>query len=129
MNSVERVGKDIIEGASEEDGPSGLNNNRVAKQKKSNLVKVVIDDDEVDLSLEPSIVDQREKVTPFAAAHHHPSPIKVSAEKDSHELELSLQIDPAVHCTKLRLRVHLKKADSGQELPVQVSKCLLTIIR
>ena len=84
-------------------------------------MKVVIDDKEVDLSLEPSIVDQREKVTPFAAAHHHPSPIKVSAEKDSQELELSLQIDPAVHCTKLRLRVPLKKTDSGQELPVQVS--------
>ena len=44
VNRVETVGKDIIEGESEKAGPSGVNNNRVAKQKKSNLVKVVIDD-------------------------------------------------------------------------------------
>jgi len=116
VNNDKAVPKDIIEGESEEAGPSGINNNRKANQpkSKSNLIKVVIDDKEVDVSLEPSLADPNEKAA-------HPSPIKVSAEKDSQELELSLNIDPGVHCTKLRLRVPLKKTESGQELPVQVS--------
>lgn len=120
VNKDQTVSKDIIEGESEEAGPSGINNNRRAKQlkSKSNHVKVVIDDKEVDLSLEPSLADPNEKGAPVAA---RPSPIKVSAEKDSQELELSLNIDPGVHCTKLRLRVPLRKTESGQELPVQVS--------
>jgi len=82
----------------------------VHEKLKPNMVKVMVGDKEVDLSLEPSIPD-----------NSHPSPIKVSAEKDSQELELSLNIDPAVHCTKLRLRVPLKKTESGEERPVQVS--------
>jgi len=103
--------KDIIEGTSEAAGPSGINNNLVSqKQDKPNMVKVMVGDKEVDMSLEPSLPDKTD-----------PVPIKVSAEKDSQELELSLNIDPGIHCTKLRLRVPLKKSDSGQERPVQVS--------
>ena len=103
--------KDIIEGTSEAAGPSGINNNLVSKkQEKPNMVKVMIGEKEVDMSLEPSLPGEGE-----------PIPIKVSAEKDSQELELSLNIDPGIHCTKLRLKVPLQKTDSGQERPVQVS--------
>jgi len=121
VNSENRITSNIIEGNSEEAGPSGINNNHRVKQinRKSNLVKVVIDEKEVDISLEPSLIDPNEKVAPVAAPAK--SPIKVTAEKDSQELELSLNIDPGVHCTKLRLRVPLKKTESGNDLPVEVS--------
>ena len=105
------VPRDIVKGESEVAGPSGINNYRRVKKpmSKSNLVKVIIDDKEVDLRLEPSLTDPNEKDTPVAV---HPSPIKVFAEKDSQELELSLNIDPGVHCTRLRLA---PTPDSSQE--------------
>lgn len=105
------VPRDIVKGESEVAGPSGINNYRRVKKpmSKSNLVKVIIDDKEIDLRLEPSLTDPNEKDTPVAV---HPSPIKVSAEKDSQELELSLNIDPGVHCTRLRLA---PTPDSSQE--------------
>lgn len=109
VDNDKTVPRYIIEGESEVAGPSGINNNRRVKKpmSKSNLVKVIIDDKEVDLRLEPSLTDPNEKDTPVAV---HPSPIKVSAEKDSQEL--SLNIDPGVHCTRLRLA---PTPDSSQE--------------
>ena len=49
------------------------------------------------------------------------SSIKIVAEKDSQELELELNIDPRVHCTRLRLRVALRKDEQGDSLPLSVS--------
>jgi len=49
------------------------------------------------------------------------SPIKVAAEKDSQELLLNLDLDPGVQCTRLRVRVPLKKGLDGQSLPLSVS--------
>jgi len=118
-----RTHGDIVEGLSEKAGPSGINNNnRRVKQTKSNTnkVKLVVNDRELNVSLEPSLVDSVENIIEPAEARPK-DPIKVSAEKDSQELELSLHIDPAVHCTRLRVRVPLKKTDSGADLPVEVS--------
>ena len=50
-----------------------------------------------------------------------PDPIRIAAEKDSEELELQMEIDPSVHCTKLRVRVPLGKDDQGKSLPLSVS--------
>ena len=67
---------DIIEGGSEIAGPSGVNNNQVARKPKPNMVKVVIADKEVDLSLEPSLDD-----CPDETVGVDPGPIKVSARR------------------------------------------------
>jgi len=104
--------KDLIE---EVPGPSGLNNND--HLHKTNREKVLVDGREFDISLEPSLHEQSNEDCNLVDA----SPIKVVAEKDSQELELSLNIDPSVHCTKLRLCVPLKKSETGDELPVRVS--------
>jgi len=48
------------------------------------------------------------------------SPIKVTATKDSQELELSVEIQPNIECTRLRVKVPLRKNASGQELPLEV---------
>ena len=47
--------------------------------------------------------------------------INVVAEKDSNELELFLDIDPSVHCTRLRVRVPLQQDTQGNSGPLTVS--------
>ena len=37
------------------------------------------------------------------------------------ELELSVRINPNVHCTTVQLKIPLKKTDSGKEKPVEIS--------
>ena len=69
---------DIIEGHSETAGPSrakSINNNKPEVTAKTPMKSTVFDDFE-------------------------DSPIKIAAVKDSQELEMSLHIDPAVHCTR-----------------------------
>ena len=46
--------------------------------------------------------------------------INVVAEKDSNELELFLDIDPSVHCTRLRVRVPLQQDTQGNSGPLTV---------
>ena len=51
-------------------------------------------------------------------------PIKITGchkDSQSQELELSMHIDPGVHCTGLRLKVPLKKTASGRDRPVELS--------
>jgi len=56
-----------------------------------------------------------------------PHPIRIAAEKDSEELEFEMEIDPSVHCTKLRVRVPLGKDDEGKSLPLSVSANYTTL--
>ena len=54
-------------------------------------------------------------------ADNSSEPFRVAAEKDSEKLELEMDIDPSVHCTRLRVRVPLGKDDQGRSLPLSVS--------
>jgi DNA cross-link repair 1A protein len=97
LGGQEGVDEEIIEGTSEVAGPSrarSINNNNF-----------------------DSFEAARAESEPVASD----SPIKIVAEKDSQELELSLHIDPAVHCTRLRVRVPLRKDAHGDSLPLSVS--------
>jgi len=97
-------------------GPSGLNNNLMNRGEKNRAIDTKRTTSS-NMSLEPPISD----VDVDRIDCNSSSPIKVFAEKDSDELELNLDLDPKIHCTKLRLKVPLKKSEDGKELPVQVS--------
>jgi len=75
---------------------------------------------ELDISLEPTD-DEMEKENKKNNSTGEVSPIKVSADKDSQEMELLVNIDPAVHCTRLKVKIPLKKTESGHEKPLELS--------
>ena len=87
---------------------------------KSNREKVFVNGKVHDISLEPSEPDDEN----VGRADDVSKPIRITGcQKDSQseELEVSMRIDPGVHCTGVRLRVPLKRSSSGQERPVEVS--------
>ena len=93
-------------------------NNEVSKP--SSRAKVVVKGKELDISLEPTDDENEEnKVTKID--DNAQSPFKISAERDSEELEISLRIDPTVHCKRVRLKVPLKQSNSGNDLPINIS--------
>jgi len=99
------------------------NNQQPGTSKANDRVKVKVGGGkELDISLEPTDDEmEKENKTNNPASPADLSPIKVSADKDSQEMELLVNIDPAVHCTRLKVKIPLKKTESGHELPLELS--------
>ena len=73
---------------------------------------------------EERIEDQILSLEPTQSPGDNSKPIKITGchkDSQSEELELSMHIDPGVHCTGLRLKVPLKKTASGADRPVELS--------
>ena len=62
-----------------------------------------------------------EGAVPITPPSSPPDPIRAIAEKDSEELQLELDIDPSVLCTKLRVRVPLGRDKDDNSLPLSIS--------
>ena len=73
---------------------------------------------------EEGIEDHILSLEPTQSPGDNSKPIKITGchkDSQSEELELSMHIDPGVHCTGLRLKVPLKKTASGADRPVELS--------
>jgi len=109
----------VIEGVSEVAGPSRANEKVTGEREE---VKEVEDVEEVEQ--EGEVEGEVERST-----NSEDDVINVVAEKDSNELELFLDIDPSVHCTRLRVRVPLHQDHQGNSIPLTVSANYTSLAR
>jgi len=104
-----------------ESANNSLDKSLAAKIQAAVEVMDVENKNESDENVDENITEFSNKNSKKMSQIFNDSPIKVTAERDSAELQLSLNIDPEVQCTKLRVRVPLKPSDTGGERDVEVS--------
>ena len=63
---------------------------------------------------QPEVVQEMEENIEPGQSEEEDALLAVVAGEDSEELDVSLSIKPSVHCTKLELKIPLKKTNSGK---------------